>query len=117
MLSNTKENSSDSDSTHLNKFADVGLRTLMAFVGIAILSSGTTLLREGNVGLDPFTAMNTGLAAKFGTGLGNAQLMANLVIFIFILILDRRKIGIGTILNMTLVGYEIQWLSAVYKMV
>lgn len=117
MLSNTKENSSDSDSTHLNKFADIGLRTLMAFVGIAILSSGTTLLREGNVGLDPFTAMNTGLAAKFGTGLGNAQLMANLVIFIFILILDRRKIGIGTILNMTLVGYEIQWLSAVYKMV
>lgn len=117
MLSNTKENSSDSDSTHLNKFADVGLRTLMAFVGIAILSSGTTLLREGNVGLDPFTAMNTGLAAKFGTGLGNAQLMANLVIFIFILILDRRKIGIGTILNMTLVGYEIQWLSAVYKMI
>ncbi|EEI25523.1 YczE/YyaS/YitT family protein [Lentilactobacillus hilgardii] len=117
MISNTKEDSSDNDPANINKFADVGLRTLMAFVGIAILSSGTTLLREGNVGLDPFTAMNTGLAAKINTGLGNAQLMVNLIIFILILILDRKKIGIGTILNMTLVGYEIQWLSSAYKMI
>lgn len=117
MISNTKEDSSDSDPANINKFADVGLRTLMAFVGIAILSSGTTLLREGNVGLDPFTAMNTGLAAKINTGLGNAQLMVNLIIFVLILILDRKKIGIGTILNMTLFGYEIQWLSSAYKMI
>lgn len=107
----------DSPNVSLNKFADVGLRALMAFVGIAILSTGTTLLREGNVGLDPFKATNTGLAGKLGAGLGNVQLMVNLVIFVLVLLLDRKKIGIGTIMNMVLVGYEIQWFSIIYHQI
>ena len=65
----------------------------MSFIGVAILSMGTTFLRGG---LDPFTAMNTGISNK---------LESDLVIFIFILWLDRKQIGIGTILNMVLVGF------------
>lgn len=64
----------------------------MSFIGVAILSMGTTFLRGG---LDSFTAVN-------------------LVIFIFILWLDRKQIGIGTILNMVLVGFEIQWFTTIY---
>lgn len=65
---------------------------------------GTTFLRGG---LDSFTAVNTGISNKLGIGLGVYQLAVNLVIFIFILWLDRKQIGIGTILNMVLVGFEI----------
>ena len=72
---------------------------------------GTTFLRGG---LDPFTAMNTGISNKLGIGLGVYQLAVNLVIFIFILWLDRKQIGIGTILNMVLVGFEIQWFTTIY---
>lgn len=36
------------------------------------------------------------------------------MIFIFILWLDRKQIGIGTILNMVLVGFEIQWFTTIY---
>ena len=36
------------------------------------------------------------------------------VIFIFILWLDRKQIGVGTILNMVLVGFEIQWFTTIY---
>lgn len=99
----------------VNRGAAISLKTLMAFVGIALLSLGTTFLREGRVGLDPFTAMNTGIAAKIGLGLGNTQLISNLVIFMIVLLLDRKKIGIGTIMNMILVGYEIQWFTTLYK--
>ena len=74
----------------------------MSFIGVAILSMGTTFSRGG---LDPFTAMNTGISNKLGIGLGVYQLAVNLVIFIFILWLDRKQIGIGTILNMVLVGF------------
>ena len=74
----------------------------------------TTFLRGGNVGLDPFTAVNTGISNKLGIGLGVYQLAVNLVIFIFILWLDRKQIGIGTILNMVLVGFEIQWFTTLY---
>lgn len=72
---------------------------------------GTTFLRGG---LDSFTAVNTGISNKLGIGLGVYQLAVNLVIFIFILWLDRKQIGIGTILNMVLVGFEIQWFTTIY---
>lgn len=75
---------------------------------------GTTFLRGGDVSLDPFTAVNTGISNKLGIGLGVYQLAVNLVIFIFILWLDRKQIGIGTILNMILVGFEIQWFTTIY---
>ena len=106
---------STKDQPQPNKVISVTLKTLMSFFGIAILSLGTTFLREGQVGLDPFTALNTGMANKFGLSLGTYQLAANVVIFVFIVLLDRKKIGIGTVLNMVLVGYEIQWFSAIYK--
>ena len=72
---------------------------------------GTTFLRGG---LDSFTAVNTGISNKLGIGLGVYQLAVNLVIFIFILWLDCKQIGIGTILNMVLVGFEIQWFTTIY---
>lgn len=72
---------------------------------------GTTFLRGG---LDSFTAVNTSISNKLGIGLGVYQLAVNLVIFIFILWLDRKQIGIGTILNMVLVGFEIQWFTTIY---
>ena len=94
--------------------ANIAHKTLISFIGVAILSMRTTFLRGGNVGLDPFTAVNTGISNKLGIGLGVYQLALNLVIFIFILWLDRKQIGIGTILNMVLVGFEIQWFTTIY---
>lgn len=89
-------------------------KTLISFLGIAILSLGTTFLRGGNVGLDPFTAVNTGISNQLHIGLGVYQLAVNAVIFIFVLFLDRKQIGIGTVLNMVLVGFEIQWFTTLY---
>lgn len=92
-------------------------RTLMSFVGITILSLGTAFLRGGQVGLDPFTATNTGISGHLSLSLGVYQLFANAAIFIFILIMDRHKIGIGTLLNMVLVGFEVQWFIALYQQI
>ncbi|MGV0168212.1 YczE/YyaS/YitT family protein [Furfurilactobacillus sp. WILCCON 0119] len=99
----------------VNKAVNLTLKTIMSFFGIAILSLGTTLLRAGQVGLDPFTALNTGLANHFGWSLGAYQLTANAAIFVLVLLFDRKKIGVGTILNMVLVGYEIQWFTTLYQ--
>ncbi|USS90254.1 YczE/YyaS/YitT family protein [Fructilactobacillus carniphilus] len=100
------------------KVINISLRTLMSFVGIAILSMGAALLKSSPIlGLDPFTAVNTGMATLLHTSLGIYQLCANFVIFIFVLLLDRKKIGIGTIMNMVLVGFEIQWFSAIYHQI
>lgn len=117
MENNNPEAADEVPQQPLHRGAAISLKTLMAFIGIAILSLGTTFLREGHVGLDPFTAMNTGIAAKIGLGLGNTQLISNLVIFTVVLLLDRNKIGIGTIMNMVLIGYEIQWFTTLYNQI
>ena len=39
-------------------------------LGIVIISLGIALCRMGNVGVDPFTAMNMGLSELFGIGFG-----------------------------------------------
>lgn len=90
-------------------------RALMSLVGITILSLGTAFLRGGQVGLDPFTATNMGASHLVGLSLGVFQLIVNFVIFIFVLLADRSKIGLGTVFNMVLVGFEIQWFSAGYR--
>ncbi|WP_251716223.1 YczE/YyaS/YitT family protein [Lactobacillus agrestimuris] len=94
---------------------NISLKTLMSFIGITILSMGATFLRGGGVGMDPFTALNMGISNHLHIGLGIFQLAFNFVIFLFILWLDRKKIGIGTFLNMVLVGFEIQGFDILYK--
>lgn len=96
-------------------FGNLALKTLMSIVGVTILSIGATFLRGGNVGLDPFTAINTGISNKLGLGLGIFQLSVNFVIFLLILWLDRKKIGIGTFVNMIMVGFEIQFFTQIYN--
>ena len=51
-------------------FGNIALKTLMSIMGVTVLSIGATFLRGGNVGLDPFTAINTGISNKLGLGLG-----------------------------------------------
>ncbi|XIF19498.1 MAG: membrane protein [Acetilactobacillus jinshanensis] len=84
-------------------------------LGVVLIGLGATFLKMGHVGLDPFTALNVGMSNHLGMELGTYQLSVNIIIFIFVLILDRKQIGIGTFFNMVLVGYEIQWFSTIYN--
>lgn len=128
IMENTSSQPSEAEVTQnlsgWGKVVNVSLRTLMSFIGIAILSMGASLLKASPIlGLDPFTALNVGMAAKFKTifpplgTLGAYQLAANFLIFIFVFLLDRKKIGIGTIMNMVLVGFEIQWFASLYHVI
>ncbi|RYL93486.1 membrane protein [Sporolactobacillus sp. THM7-4] len=90
-------------------------KSVLSLFGVAVLALGATLCREGKVGLDPYTAVNIGVSEKIGMSLGTYQLLANMVIILLVLLLDRKKIGIGTIMNMVGAGYLIDWFSAVYR--
>ncbi|UQS84474.1 YitT family protein [Apilactobacillus apisilvae] len=110
------ENVPYDDSKNTNKKPlDIFLRSIVSLAGITILSMGAAFLLKGNVGLDPFTAMNTGIAAKLGMSLGVLQLIVNFLLFLLVFIFDRKQIGIGTIFNMVLVGYEIDFFAKIYS--
>lgn len=43
---------------------EIGIRSLVALIGVAILALGATTLRMGKVGLDPYTSTNIALGAN-----------------------------------------------------
>lgn len=98
-----------SDSTLLDGY--YVRRIFWALVGIAVLSLGSAVLRVGQVGVDPYTAANIGISNTLGIDLGTYQLISNAVLFIPMLLWGRQYIGIGSIMNMFLVGYFVQWFS------
>ncbi|WP_236620370.1 hypothetical protein [Sporolactobacillus laevolacticus] len=90
-------------------------KSILSFIGVAILALGATLCKQGHIGLDPFTALNIGVSKKIHLSLGIYQLLVNVFIIIFVILLDRKKIGIGTIINMVFAGFMIDWFSSFYS--
>ncbi|OUZ23093.1 hypothetical protein A5867_000772 [Enterococcus sp. 6D12_DIV0197] len=93
---------------------ETGLRSLYALIGVAILGFGAALLRVGGVGLDPYTAANIGVGELLGLSLGVYQLMINIAVLVLIFIFGRRHIGIGTVINMVLTGFFIDFYTNVF---
>lgn len=85
--------------------------SLMSILGITFISFGSALSQVMNMGLDPFTALNQGGADTLGFTLGNYQLVVNLIILAVIFFLNRSILGWGTIYNMVLVGYQVEFFN------
>lgn len=90
---------------------DFILRSLMTIIGITLLSFGAALSQTMNMGLDPFTALNTGASELLGFTLGNYQLVVNTLILVIVFFMKRSLIGWGTLYNMVLVGYQIEFFT------
>jgi uncharacterized membrane protein YczE len=90
------------------------LRSFYALAGVAILAFGAALLRVGQVGLDPYTAANIGIGETLGLSLGVYQLIVNIVILILVFIFEKKYIGIGTIINMVLTGFFIDFYTGLF---
>lgn len=87
-------------------------RIFWVLVGIAMIGLGSATLRVAQVGVDPYTAANIGISHTIGLDLGTYQLISNVVLFIPMLIWGRKYIGVGSILNMVLTGFFVQWFTA-----
>lgn len=91
------------------------LRALMSSIGVIIQSLGGAILLESHLGMDPYSSMNLGISKLIGWELGTFQLVLNFVILVIVFFVQKRLIGVGTIFNMVLVGYGIQFFSEVYQ--
>jgi uncharacterized membrane protein YczE len=85
-------------------------------IGVAVLAFGASLLRIGGVGLDPYTAANIGTGERLGLSLGVYQLLINLVLLILVFFFGRRHIGIGTVINMVLTGFFIDFYTKIFEL-
>jgi uncharacterized membrane protein YczE len=82
-------------------------RTLQLLIGLPLFGVGTALTVEAGLGLDPWTVLAEGLSLRTGIGIGwVANLLGVLVLLAWIPL--RQKPGVGTVLNILLVGTALQ---------
>lgn len=80
-------------------------RIIAVFIAVIFMGFSLSFLIRVNLGTDPCSTMNLGIAKQLGISLGTWQLTFNGILFLFIIFSDRSQIGWGTIANMVFVGY------------
>jgi uncharacterized membrane protein YczE len=85
------------------------IRIALAFLGTILLGLGAASLIVVNLGADTFSATNLGGAKLLGVSMGTFQLLLNVVIGALIWLLDSHLIGIGSIINIVLTGFAIDF--------
>ena len=86
---------------------------LMVIVGSMMMGASIDLLVQADFGLDPLSLFQAGLGRVLHLSLGTTSQVLMISIIILLFFIDRKRIGIGSILNSVLVGAFIKWFSPV----
>ena len=82
-----------------------GKRILMSAFGVIVCGISVGLFKHASLGVDPFQSLMSGLDAVIPISFGTLYVIVNLILLTFSLLLDRKKIGLATFLNLFLLGY------------
>ena len=86
---------------------------LMVIVGSMMMGASIELFVQADFGLDPLSLFQAGLGRVLHLSLGTTSQVLMISIIILLFFIDRKRIGIGSILNSVLVGAFIKWFSPV----
>ena len=84
-------------------------RILMSVLGVVIAGISVGMFKRAALGVDPFQSLMSGLNAVIPIQFGTLYLIANAILLMFSLIMDRHKIGIATVINLFFTGYIAQY--------
>ena len=77
----------------------------MSILGVTICGISVGMFKHAALGVDPFQSLMSGLDAVIPVRFGTLYVIANLILLLFALVFDRHKIGLATIINLSLLGY------------
>ncbi len=86
-------------------------RIWMTILGVLICGFSVGMFNYSTFGMDPFQVFAHGISYHIPIGFGHFYTLLNLLMLIFIFFIDRSKIGLGTIINIFLLGYIVQFSS------
>lgn len=86
-------------------------RLMAVLLAVIVMGFALSWLLLVDLGTDPCTLMNISIAAKIGMSLGNWQALLNVILLVIVLIFGGRNLGFGTLANMFVVGYTIDFFS------
>ena len=80
-------------------------RLPILFLGFVFLSGGIQLTKVASVGLSPWSVFHDGLSRQFdNVSFGDITVYFGLLVLIFSVIAFKTKVGLGTLLNIAVVG-------------
>lgn len=83
-----------------------GLRCIMVVIAVIFQGFGVYWLKNLQFGTDPCAVLNYGISEKTGLSFGTTLFIYNCILFIAVVFLKIKEIGVGTLANMVLVGYS-----------
>jgi len=90
-------------------------RILMRALGVIICGISVGMFKHASLGVDPFQSFMSGLDAVIPIRFGTLYVIVNLMLLIFSLIFDKRKIGLATLINLFLLGYIAEFSQAMCR--
>lgn len=90
-------------------------RLILVLIGVITMGFALSWLVLVDMGTDPCTLMNLTISGKLGMSLGNWQALLNTILFVFVILFGKEHIGFGTLANMFLVGYSLDFFSWLWK--
>lgn len=86
-------------------------RVVMTVFGVLTAGFSVGMFNFSAFGMDPFQVLAHGISMHMPLGYGTFYSILNLLMLIVIFFVDRRKIGLGTFINIFLLGYVVQFSS------
>ena len=90
---------------------------ILTALGNVLIGLGISILNVAGFGIDPFTTMTTGISNLLGVGLGIFQMSLNLVMYVPVLMINRKAYGIGALINLLLLGYIVQYIGMFFSLI
>ncbi len=84
-------------------------RILMCAFGVFVCAVSVGIFKHAALGIDPFQTLMSGLTEVTKIRYGTLYVIVNGVLLIAALFFDRTKIGIGTLMNLFLFGYIVEF--------
>lgn len=86
-------------------------RVLMTVMGVLISGFSVGIFNFSMFGMDPFQVFAHGIWEHTTIGYGTFYTIVNLIMLIAIFFIDKSKIGLGTMINIFLLGYVVEFSS------
>ena len=86
-----------------------GKRIGMTVFGIILCGISVGFFKLAAFGVDPFQSLMSGLDSAVPVRFGTLYVIANLCLLMFSLFADRHYMGLGTIINLSLLGYIVEF--------
>ncbi|NLK74791.1 MAG: hypothetical protein GX288_05820 [Clostridiales bacterium] len=90
-------------------------RILMTIFGVLITGFCVGMFNFSAFGMDPFQVFSHGIWMHTPMKYGTFYSILNLIMLVFIFIFDRHKIGLGTVINIFLLGYVVEYSSLLFE--